>query len=197
MLNVLMIDKDGLLNIASWDLDGNKSWAGPLTYGPGNLVPGSFVATLKLSAKVLVAMTIDRMGVLNVMSFDRAGGWQGPDTVGNSTLIPGAPISAFKQSATTCTALSVDRDGVLNVFTNDLSAQNGWLGPDTIGSANLVPGGAISTGKVGVTIFTAIMMDRNGLLNIATLDVSNQQGWSGPSTLGNTTFLPGSRVSLV
>jgi len=43
----LMVDRNGVLNTASLDLDNGKGWQGPHTVGAGNLVPGSVVTVFQ------------------------------------------------------------------------------------------------------------------------------------------------------
>jgi hypothetical protein len=71
----------------------------------------------------------------------------------------------------------------------------GWNGLDTIGGACLVPGSVIRVFKQSPTVFTAVMVDQDGVLNNATLDLAT--GWQGPDTVGNTALVPGTWVSVL
>jgi hypothetical protein len=62
--------------------------------------------------------------------------------------------------------LMVDGNGVLNVAGLDLI--KGWQGPDTIGNANFVPGSRVAVFKHATT-YTALIVDKNGVLNFAYL----------------------------
>jgi hypothetical protein len=92
-------------------------------------------------------------------------------------------------------ALMVDRDGMLNAASLDLSAGGGWQGPDAVGNASLVPGSPITVFQHSKTVFTALMVDRDGMLNAASLDLSAGGGWQGPDAVGNASLVPGSRVA--
>ena len=93
-------------------------------------------------------------------------------------------------------ALTVDRNGVLNTALLDVGNGNGWQGPDTVGNASLVPGSPIAIFQQSNSIFTALMVDRNGVLNTASLDVSTGNGWQGPDTVGNASLMPGTVVAI-
>jgi hypothetical protein len=199
MLSVaVMVDRNGTLNTASLDMSSGLGWQGPDTVGFANLIPGSTVTVLQASPSVYVALVVDRDGVLNIFSFNAAEGkgWQGPDTVGNASLVPGSPVTVFQQGSSIYTALTVDRNGVLNIASLDVSSGEGWQGLDTVGSASLEPGSAVTVCRDGSSTFTALMVDRSGVLNIATLDTSSTVGWNGPDTVGHGTLVPGSRVSV-
>ena len=142
---------------------------------------------------------VDRNGILNAATLDLAtnDGWQGPDTIGNLTLIPGSPVTILQQSPTVFTALMVDRNGILNAATLDLATNDGWQGPDTIGNLTLIPGSPVTILQQSPTVFTALMVDRNGILNAATLDLATNDGWQGPDTIGNLTLIPGSPVTIL
>src|SRR5579864_5112156 len=93
-----------------------------------------------------VALIVDRNGMLNAASLDSSAGttWEGPDTVGNARLVPGSRVTVCQPSDTTFIALMVDTIGVLNVASLDVSTSDGWQGPDTVGSASLVPGSPVA-----------------------------------------------------
>src|ERR1039457_5338971 len=92
-------------------------------------------------------------------------------------------------------ALMVDRGGMLNVASLDLSAGGGWQGPDAVGNASLVPGSPITVFQRSKTVFTALIVDRGGMLNVASLDLSAGGGWQGPDAVGNASLIPGSQVA--
>ena len=142
--------------------------------------------------------TVDRDGVLNVATLDATGGgtWQGPVPVGNATLVPGSPVSVFQQSKSVFAAAMVDRDGVLNVATLDATGGGTWQGPVPVGNATLVPGSPVSVFQQSKSVFAAAMVDRDGVLNVATLDATGGGTWQGPVPVGNATLVPGSPVSV-
>jgi hypothetical protein len=93
-----------------------------------------------------IGLMVDVNGVLNAVSLDVASGkgWEGPDTIGAANLIPGSPVSIFRQSSSVVTALMVDVNGVLNAVSLDVASGKGWEGPETIGTASLVPGSSVA-----------------------------------------------------
>jgi hypothetical protein len=195
----LVVDRGGVLDVASLDLSTQAGWHGLETIGASTLVPGSPVSVLKESDTQFAALVVDRSGVLNVASLDLStqAGWQGLETIGASTLVPGSPVSVLKVSDTQFAALVVDRSGVLNVASLDLSTQAGWHGLETIGSNTLVPGSPVAVLKETDTQFFALVVDRNGVLNAASLDLSTQDGWQGLETIGASTIVPGSSIASV
>jgi hypothetical protein len=198
MLHVaLMVDRNGLLNVASLDVSSSLGWQGPDSIGTGNLLVDTSMAVFQPSATTHLALMIDRTGVLNTFSLDSSStsGWQGPITVGNATLVPGAPITVFQQTDYVYTALMVDRFGVLNSASLDTSSSLEWDEPNTLGSASLVPGSPVTVCQQSPSVFAALMVDRNGLLNVASLDLSRGAGWQGPDTIGNSRLAPGSRIA--
>ena len=196
-MGVVMVDRNGILNAATLDVATKDGWQGPDTIGNLTLVPGSPVTVFQQSPTVFAALMVDRNGILNAATLDVAtkDGWQGPDTIGNLTLVPGSPVTVFQQSPTVFAALMVDRNGILNAATLDVATKDGWQGPDTIGNLTLVPGSPVTVFQQSPTVFAALMVDRNGILNAATLDVATKDGWQGPDTIGNLTLVPGSPVS--
>jgi hypothetical protein len=143
-----------------------------------------------------VALSVDRNGVLNAAFLDgSSAGWQGPATFGNACLVPGSPVTVFQQSSSIYMALAVDREGTLNVFSLDVSAGAGWQGPDSVGNTSLVPGSPVTVFQQSGSTFTALMVDRNGVLNEAWLNVGD--GWQGPDTIGSACLTPGSKVTVV
>jgi hypothetical protein len=145
-----------------------------------------------------VALSVDRTGLLNAWTLDSGAGavWQGPSTVGDSFLVPGSPVAIFQQSTSVLTALIVDCNGVLNVAYLDLTGGTGWQGLNTVGGANLVPGSPVTVLKQSATMFMALMVDRNGVLNVATLDAMSNV-WQGPDSLGCAILVPGSHVAVI
>jgi hypothetical protein len=150
-----------------------------------------------------VALMIDSRGSLNAASpgpgpgtgSGSAAGWQGPVAIGTATLVPGAPVAVFQQSATVFTALMIDQDGILNSASLDTSTTPGWQGPVAIGTAILVPGAPVTVIPQAGAVFAALMVDRDGTLNVATLDTSAGTGWQGPVGVGNAGLFPGSRIA--
>src|SRR5271166_60006 len=139
---------------------------------------------------------VDRDGMLTAATLDVSGGggWQGPDSIGNASLVPGSPVTVFQQSTTVFTALMVDRNGMLTAATLDASGGGGRRGADSTGNASLVPGSPVTVFQQSTTVFTALMVDRNGMLTAATLDASSGGGWQGPDSIGNASLVPGSLV---
>jgi hypothetical protein len=142
------------------------------------------------------AVMVDRNGMLNAASLDLSAGtgWQGPECIGNGSLVPGSPVTVLRESATLFSALMVDRNGMLNAASLDLSAGTGWQGPECIGNGSLVPGSPVTVLRQSATLFSALMVDRNGMLNAASLDLSAGTGWQGPECIGNGSLVPGSPV---
>ena len=142
-----------------------------------------------------VALSVDRNGVLNAAVFGgSSGGWQGPDTVGSACLVPGSPVTVFQQTSLIYVALAVDSEGTLNVFSLNVGDGTGWQGPDSVGNTSLVPGSPVTVFQQNGSTFTALMVDRNGVLNEASLNVSD--GWKGPDTIGSACLTPGSKVTV-
>jgi hypothetical protein len=146
-----------------------------------------------------VALTVDGNGILNAASLATTGtaAWQGPVGIGGANLVPGSRIAVFAQSKTVFTALMIDRDGILNSASLDTSAGGGWQGPAGIGGGSLVPGSPVAVLAESQTVFTALMVDRDGILNSASLDTSAGGGWQGPVALGAATLMPGSPVTVI
>jgi hypothetical protein len=146
-----------------------------------------------------VAVMVDSHGVLNVTTLTTSGAanWQGPRGIGNANLVPGSPIAVCRQSRTVFTALMIDRDGILNIASLDTSSGADWQGPDGIGGANLVPGSPIAVCRQSRTVFTALMIDRDGILNIASLDVASGDSWQGPLAVGSATLVAGSPITVI
>jgi hypothetical protein len=191
----LVVDRAGVLNAATaGSADG--SWQGPAGIGTAQLAPGGAVAAFMPSRAVVMALMVDRSGTLCAASLDTStGDWQGPDGVGDGGLVPGAPIIVFRQSKTVFAALMIDRGGTLNVASLDLSAGGGWQGPSCVGSARLAAGGPVSVLRQSPTVFTAFMVDRDGTLNAARLDLKAGSRWQGPAGIGNASLAPGSPVA--
>jgi hypothetical protein len=144
-----------------------------------------------------VALMVDSYGSLNAVSLETTSaiGWQGPVAVGTATLVPGSPVAVFQQRATVFTALMVDQDGMLNSASLDTSSATGWQGPVAVGTATLVPGSPVTVIPQASAVFAALMVDRGGTLNVATLDTSAGTGWKGPVGVGNARLFPGSRIA--
>jgi len=196
--NAFAVGQNGVLNVASLDLSTQKGWQGLETVGAGTLVPGSPVAVLRVSDTLLMALTIDCSGVLNIFSLDLTNqkGWEGPEMVGPGTLVPGSPVAVLRERDTIFAAFTVDRNGLLNIFSLDTTNQKGWQGPDTLGGGMFVPGSPVAVLKKRDTLFSAFVVDRNGVLNIFALDLNNQKGWQGPDTFGSMTLVPGAPVGV-
>jgi|HubBroStandDraft_6_1064221.scaffolds.fasta_scaffold686010_1 hypothetical protein len=199
MLRVaLSVDRNGSLNYYSMDPSVSSSWQGPITIGSPCLIPGSRVTAFQFGETQFFAFVVDSNGVFNAASLDTTdeNGWQGPDTVGNADFLPATPIAVFQQSDAVITALLVDRSGVLNAMSLTVGATQEWQGPLTIGGACLAPGTPVSVVSISETSFSALMVDQDGVLNTAFLDVSAGNGWDGPDTVGNAYLLPESLVSV-
>jgi hypothetical protein len=197
--SAIVVDRHGVLNVATLDVTNQKVWQDPETFGSATLVPGSRAAVLEVSDTLFTTFAVDRKGLLNTFTLDLSNQkrWQGPETLGTPTLIPGSPVAVLEVSDTLFTTFAVDCNGTLNQFILDLINQAGWDGPNTLGAATLVPGSPVTVLEVRDTLFLAFAVDRNGLLNTFTLDLSNQKGWHGPDTLGAPTLIPGSPVAVL
>jgi len=145
-----------------------------------------------------VASLVDLSGTLNVATLVASGTaeWQGPNTVGCTNLVPGSQVTVVRPSASVCMILAVDRSGLFSAFVLDPTQSQGWQGPDTVGCPSLVPGSVITAFQQSPTLFTALVIDRNGWLNTATLDAGTAAGWQGLNTVGNARLLPGSPVAV-
>ncbi len=198
VFTALTVDRNRALNVAWLDLSDMQGWHGPQPFGDPHLSRGAPVAVFQQSATVFTALTVDNNGALNVAWLDLSNqrGWQGPQPFGDPHLSRGAPVAVFQQSTTVFTALTVDRNGALNVAWLDLSNQNGWQGPQPFGDPHLSPGAPIAVFQQSPTVFTALTVDRSGALNVAWLDLSNQNGWQGPQPFGDPHLLPGAPVAV-
>ena len=145
VVGALVIDRHGVLNVATVDLTAATGWQGLTTVGGGNLVPGSSVTLLKLTSSRFCALAVDCDGVLNVANLDTStsAGWLGMDTVGGAVLAGGAPVTAIQTGSTQFVALAVDENGALNAAMLDTSSGAGWQGPDTVVNAFLQPGSRV------------------------------------------------------
>jgi hypothetical protein len=191
----LVVDRDGVLSAATAGSAGG-TWQGPVGVGPAQLAPGGAVTAFMVSRTVLMAVMVDRGGMLCAASLDTGtGGWAGPSGVGAGGLVPGAPVTVFRQSKTVFAALMIDRGGTLNVASLDVSAGGGWQGPSCVGSAMLAPGGPVSVLRQSPAVFMAFMVDRDGTLNAARLDLKAGSGWQGPAGIGSASLVPGSPVA--
>jgi hypothetical protein len=123
-------------------------------------------------------------------------GWQGPIAFGGAVFPPGAAVAMFRQSGKVLAALAVDRNGTLNVAWLDLSNTKGWQGPIAFGGAVFPPGAAVAMFRQSGKVLAALAVDRNGTLNVAWLDLSNNKGWQGPIAFGGPVFPPGAAVAM-
>jgi hypothetical protein len=96
-------------------------------------------------------------------------GWLGPLQVGNSGLAPGSPTAVVEHRQGLLTVLAIDSNGLLAATTLTVSAA-GVTVQDTeyLGNGNLVPGSPLTVVRHG-NGFAALMVDRDGILNVATL----------------------------
>jgi hypothetical protein len=101
-------------------------------------------------------------------------------------------MKIIEQSDSLFTAVVIDRNGVLNAFTLDTTASAQWQGPELIGTASLVPGSDLRVVRVSSTLVQVLLVDRNGVLNVFTLDATSGAGWGGPQLIGSPTLQPGS-----
>jgi len=195
----LMVDTEGVLQATSLKGISAADWQEIQSIGNSNLVPASTVATLQYSITVAMALTVDRSGVLNVYRNDSTdgAGWRLAETVGGATLQPGGNVVVFRQSASMVTALTIDRFGVLNRASLDSSVSSSWQGMFTIGGSQLIPGSPIALCISDSAVFTAMVVDSAGMLNVATLDLGAGPDWQGLSTIGGAQLDPGSAVCLI
>jgi hypothetical protein len=151
----------------------NGGWQGPTAFGDGHLSPGGFITPLfRQNDAVFAALTVDKIGFMNVVFADRnKQGWQGPTSFGPGPLQPGAFVTPlFKQNDAVSAALTVDRNGFMNVVWADRNKQ-GWQGPVAFGGSHLAPGAFITPlfNQSG-SIFAALTVDRNGFMNVVWTD---------------------------
>jgi hypothetical protein len=93
-------------------------------------------------------------------------------------------------------ALAVDQFGLLNVATLDTAAGAVWAGPVPVGNASLVPGSPVAVVWQSTTVVAALAVDRNGLLNVATLDTAAGVGWEGPIPVGSAGLTSGCPIAV-
>jgi len=100
VLAALAVDRHGAMNVVWLDLSNNEDWQGPVAFGDAVFPPGAPVAMFRQSGRVLVALAVDRHGVMNVVRLDLHDnlGWRGPAAFGNAVLPAGAPVAMFVQS---------------------------------------------------------------------------------------------------
>lgn len=196
MTLALAVDRDGLLAAVV----GTKglNWAGPAEIGNSNLVPGSAGAVFQEAPGQFIVLLVDNSGILTATSFAVSVGstkWRGTDVIGTPSFVPGSAIAVFLSARPVVTALLIDRLGLLTTASRDLSAStSAWQGPASLGSGNLVPGSPVTIVRPRRTVFAALMVDQDGVLNVATLDAADGTSWQGPVRLGNASLVPGSQV---
>ena len=137
------------------------------------------------SESVLVALTVDKHGAMNVAWTDlnNAKGWQGPVAFGDAHLQPGAFITPlFKQSETVFAALTIDKHGAMNVVWAGQNHPGGWQGPVAFGGTHLQPGAFITPlFRQSETVFAALTVDRHGAMNVVWADQNHPGGGRGRS----------------
>jgi hypothetical protein len=196
----LLVDENGTLTVST--SNGSGTWSTPVGVGNAGLSPGAGGALLSVATDVLIVLMVDTSGTsgtLTAIELDLSSGVTQQSTVpiGAPTFPPGAPIGLVQQSKTSYAAVLVDLDGMLNVANVDLSGPTpSWTGPDAIGNGNLVPGSHLTVVAQGTSAISVLVVDRDGLLNIATLQIASGS-WQGPIPVGNTGLVPGSYVSVL
>jgi hypothetical protein len=195
----LMVDTAGVLQQTSLDDKLAARWQEIQSIGNATLMPASTVATLQYNSTVAMALIVDISGVLNVYRNDSSdsAGWRAAETVGGATLQPGGNVVVFRQSPSVVTALTIDRFGILNRASLDSSITGDWQGMFTIGGSRLLPGSPIAVCISSSAVFSALVVDSAGMLNVATLDLGKGSEWQGLSTVGAAELAPGTSVSVV
>jgi hypothetical protein len=202
----LTVDAHGRMNVTWLDMNvPNPGWQGPAGFGGDHLAPGAPVSPVfEQSPGVFAALTVDRLGTMNVTWLDMntpSPGWKGPVGFGGNHLTPGAPVSPiFEQSAGVFAALTVDKLGRMNVTWLDMNVPNpGWQGPVGFGGDHLAPGAPVSpVFEQSPGVFAALTVDRLGRMNVTWLDMNvPNPGWQGPVGFGGDHLAPGAPVSPV
>jgi hypothetical protein len=196
----LTIDKNGVMNVTWLDLNDGQGWHPPVAFGGNHLVPGAHVTPVfNQASTVFTALTADKNGVMNVawLDLNDGQGWHPPAAFGGSHLVPGAYITpVFNQASTVFTALTADKNGVMNVTWLDLNDGQGWHPPAAFGGSHLVPGAYITpVFNQASTVFTALTADKNGVMNVAWLDLNDGQGWHPPAAFGGNHLVAGAQVT--
>ncbi len=170
-----------------------------------HLKPGAWVSPVfEQSPGVFAALTIDKLGAMNVVWLDTTAepvGWNGPVAFGGRDLVPGAWVTpVFEQSPGVFAALTIGRRGTMNVVWLDMNVQPlRWQGPVSFGDNHLQPGGWVShVFEQSPGVFAALTVDKRGVMNVVWLDTNVQPvGWQGPVGFGGRHLMPGAPISPV
>ncbi len=194
-LAALTVDRNGALNVAWLDTAGGAGWQGPLVLAGNHLVPGAPVQHIEQSPGIHAALTVDRLGSLNVAWLDTARpGWQPPAPLGGVPGVPGAPLALVRQDASTLAALLVGSQGMLNVAWLDTTSPP-WHAPQEFGTARMAPGGHVAAFQQDEGVVAALSIDSQGRLCVAWLELA-RPGWQGPQPFGDDRFEPGAPVTV-
>ena len=79
--------------------------------------------------------------------------------------------------------MAIDRLGVLNVFQYGTAPSIGCQGPQLVGFATLVPGSPLAMFAQSQSLYTALTVDKNGTINVASYDMA--AGALGMDTIGD------------
>jgi hypothetical protein len=187
------VNGNGVLNAIAFGGQ-TLDWPELSEIGNSGLLPGSKGAVIEQPTGVFTALVVDGNGALTATSFRTAPEivWRDTTTVGTPCFVPGSPIAIAQPAVSIFTALIIDNAGVLTVASLDVSTGHSqWSGPERIGNADFVPGSAVSVIQTTPTSFAALMVDRCGILNIATLAAAAGARWLGPIAIGGMGLTPG------
>jgi hypothetical protein len=180
-------------------------WEGPAGFGGDHLVAGAPMSpAFEQAAGVFAALTIDRLGAMNVAWLNtrhRPLGWEGPVAFGGRELAPAGHVSpVFEQSQGVFAALTVGKHGAMSVVWLDTHAEPvAWNGPAAFGGRHLVPGAPVTpVFEQTEGVFAALTVDSLGALNVVWLNMHVQRpGWQGPVAFGGQHLAPGANVTPV
>lgn len=194
----LLVDENGVLTVSMNPGTTGGTWSAPIGVGNAALSPGAGGALFPAGNDLLVSLMVDASGTLTAIELDLSSGVAERSAlpIGTASFPPGSPIALLQPSKTSYSAVLVDVTGMLDVATVDLSGTTpAWTGPDAIGNGNLVPGSHLTVVPQGTTAISVLAVDRDGLLNVATLQITSGT-WEGPVAVGNAGLVPGSYVSI-
>jgi hypothetical protein len=184
--NLFVVDQNGQLNLF-W-ATGAGGWNGPQKIGNPGVFPAACCVAVSnqfgIAGQTDVFM-IDNSGYLNVLWVNGLGSWNGPKRISSTGNLPAGGFVAASQQfgiADQTNVYVVDLQGQLSVFSVDGSGA--WTGPLTIGNPGAFEAGAaIAVSPLyGISNQTNLyLVDKNGVLNICTLD--SPGAWSGPSPI--------------
>ncbi|MFF5004941.1 galactose oxidase-like domain-containing protein, partial [Streptomyces phaeochromogenes] len=198
----LTVDKYGVMNRVWLDANApSPTWAGPVAFGSGNLVPGAPVTPLfQERPGIWSALTVNtRMNVVSVDANATPPAWTGPVAFGSDHLAPGALVTPlFQERPGVWSALTVDKGGRANRVWLDANAPSpSWEGPEPFSSGTLVPGAPVSDFfQQQPGVWAALTVDEAGRMNVVSVDANVfPPAWSAPAPFGEPDLVPGAKVT--